>query len=234
MPTLYLLPVPLTDQPQALQTLPPYVAAQAATLRTFAVENIKTARRTLRSLGFTHTFDEVTFFELSEHTQHNHLAIQQWLQQVAPQNVGLLSEAGCPGIADPGATLVAQAHQLGWQVAPLVGPSSLFLALMASGLNGQQFGFAGYLPIARNERLRALRHEADLAQKQTRLFIETPYRNVALLTDLLQCLPPHLRLCIATDITAPSEYICTRTIQQWQQMPLPDLHKRPTVFLIGR
>ena len=148
----------------------------------------------------------------------------------------MLSEAGCPGVADPGAELARAAHQRGIQVVPLVGPSSLLLALMASGMNGQSFTFHGYLPIDRSRRAAAIKQleRVALAQHQTQLFIETPYRNLPLLEDLLAQLHPATRLCVAASLTAPHEFIRTDTVANWRQAKLPDIHKQPAVFLVGK
>jgi 16S rRNA (cytidine1402-2'-O)-methyltransferase len=151
------------------------------------------------------------------------------------KNMGLMSEAGCPGIADPGADIVKLAHEKGITVVPLVGPSSITLALMASGMNGQSFAFNGYLPIDKSEKKSALKQLERLAQdkNQSQLFIETPYRNNKLVEDLLQCLQPNTYLCIACDITLPTEYIKTMRVQDWKKAKI-DLHNRPTIFIIHR
>jgi 16S rRNA (cytidine1402-2'-O)-methyltransferase len=157
--------------------------------------------------------------------------IQELMEQ--RRNAGVLSEAGCPGVADPGAVVVGMAHKLGWKVVPLVGPSSILLALMASGLSGQSFVFHGYLPIDRHDRGRALRFLEKEAQQrtQTQIFMETPYRNNALLSDVLSSCHPETRLCIACNLTAPDSFIQTKTLREWKAS-LPDLHKKPTVFLL--
>lgn len=149
------------------------------------------------------------------------------------KSIGLMSEAGCPGVADPGAAVIEMAHAKGIEVVPLVGPSSILLALMASGFNGQCFGFKGYLPIKKGERQRKIKQLYAQSKKERRsqIFIETPYRNMAMLEDLLTQLPNHCRLCVAADISLPSQYIKSQTVAEWKKESLPELHKRPTVFL---
>ena len=146
----------------------------------------------------------------------------------------MLSEAGCPGVADPGAEIVAMAHRRNVEVIPFVGPSSILLALMASGMNGQQFTFVGYLPSKPNERIKALKREESrsITNRQTRIFIETPYRNNPLIQDAIKHLNPATQFCIAADLTLPTQYIRTKTIRDWQKNPPPDLHKRPAIFLL--
>ena len=230
--TLYLLPCTLGDTP-AEQVLPQQVIQVARTLTHFVVEQAKTARQFLSALKPDHPIQSLHFASLNEHTLAKDLdALLQPL--LAGHDVGIISEAGCPGIADPGAELVALAHRKGIRVVPLVGPSSILLALMASGLNGQCFAFQGYLPIedaARKQTLQML--EAESAKrKQTQLFIETPYRNEKMLHALLTHCRPQTRLCVAVDLTLPSEQIITRSIAQWKNQALPTLNKRPCLFLL--
>ena len=176
--------------------------------------------------------DELTFFELNQHTNLNE--ISSFLEPLRQgHDMGIISEAGCPAIADPGADVVALAQKEGIRVVPLVGPSSIFLSLMASGFNGQSFAFHGYLPIEkkqRSEKLKQLERRV-YGEQQTQIFIETPYRNNQLVLELIQTLQPNTKLCIAVDITAPTESIKTKTLAQWKKQ-LPELHKRPCIFLI--
>lgn len=230
---LYLIPAPLG--PDALHTLPAQSVQVMHRLDYFVVEHPKTARHFLKAAGYPRPLPTVEMVSLNEHTPS--ADIQDFLKPVlAGRDAGLMSEAGCPGVADPGAPLVALAHKLGIEVVPLTGPSSVLLALMASGMNGQQFAFAGYLPAKKEEVPRVLRQlEQDaLRRHQTQIFIEAPYRNDALLQSLLKTLGPDTRLCVAADISLPTEWIRTFSVKQWQKSPLPNLHKRPVVFLIGR
>jgi 16S rRNA (cytidine1402-2'-O)-methyltransferase len=232
MPTLYLIPTPLAPD-TASQVLTPPIAEAIARLDCFFVEELRTARRFISGLRTGRVIDETTFFDLHKDTPE--ADTKQQLTSLLTQNrdAGVLSEAGCPGVADPGAVAVRLAHELGFRVEPLVGPSSILLALMASGMSGQSFVFHGYLPIDRAERSRTLKQLETEARKrqQTQIFMETPYRNNALLTDLLATALPDTRLCIAANITAPDALIRTRTVQQWKSS-LPDLHKKPTIFLL--
>ena len=232
MPTLYLIPTPLAPD-TAAQVLTPPIAEAVARLDCFFVEELRTARRFISGLRTGRVIDETLFFELHKDTPEADTKRQ--LTDLLAQNrdAGILSEAGCPGVADPGAVAVRLAHQLGFRVEPLVGPSSILLALMASGMSGQSFVFHGYLPIDRAERSRALKQlETDARKRQqTQIFMETPYRNNALLADLLATGLPDTRLCIATNVTAPDALIQTKTIKQWKGGP-PDLHRKPTIFLL--
>ncbi len=202
-------------------------------LKHFIVEDSKTARAFLKSCSITIPQSDLCIVELDKHHPD-----QNYSELLTPLkegfSMGVLSEAGCPGIADPGARVVAEAHRCRFQVVPLVGPSSLLLALMASGLDGQRFCFHGYLPIDKNERIRKIQRleEAAKNRNETQLFIETPYRNNQLLSDLLQHLGGETKLCLASDITLPTEFIRTLSIKNWKK-GLPDLHKKPCVFLIG-
>ena len=236
MATLYLIPTVLTgeDFSSAAAVLPAAVPAQIAALRLFFVENVRTARRFIRAVAPAVVIDELTIELIDKDASAD--AVRRAIQRVANgQDAGVLSEAGCPGIADPGAALAAEAHRQGVRVAPLTGPSSLLLALMGSGMNGQQFAFLGYLPVERAARAAAIKKLENQARNahQTQLFIETPYRNDALLTDLLATLAPATRLCIAADLTAATELLVTRTVADWRKTPPPALHKRPAVFVVG-
>ena len=230
--TLYLIPVPLGPvSPQ--DNLHPNILATIRPLTHFVVEQAKSARAFLKAAGTDLPLQELQLDELNEHTKTD--ALDRLLAPLrAGHNVGLLSEAGCPAVADPGANLVALAQQENIRVVPLVGPSSLLLALMASGLNGQRFAFLGYLPAKEVDRNKALRElETDSRKhKQTQLFIETPYRNRAMFDAILQTCQPASRLCVATDLTLPGESIQTRTIAQWKKQTPPEIERRPTVFLL--
>ena len=230
--TLYLIPVTLGDDDIA-KALPPEVADIARGLDTFIVENEKTARRFLAALKTTRPVRELTMMRLDEHTLPAELpALLTTLQ--AGHDVGLMSEAGCPGIADPGAQLIALAHRAGIRVTPLVGPSSILLALMASGLNGQRFTFLGYLPnekAARIQKLKQIEH-GSRSNRETQIFIETPYRNQHLLQDIVDHCQPATRLCVACNLSLADELIVSRSIAEWKKAALPDLHKQPAVFLL--
>ena len=232
MPALFLIPTPLgaPDTPCLL----PHEQAQIVGLTDFVVEAEKTARAHLKHLGVTTPIRELNLHTLNKHTDSQVLP-----DLLAPlregRDMGLLSEAGCPAVADPGANLVALAHQAGFEVKPLVGPSSILLALMASGANGQNFAFKGYLPAEKGARLTALKvlEQHSRQQNETALFIETPYRNDALLADAVQHLHPATRLCVACDLTLPSQTIISQTIADWRKLAaLPDLKKRPTIFVL--
>jgi 16S rRNA (cytidine1402-2'-O)-methyltransferase len=230
--TLYLIPVPLGPTAPA-DSLPPGVLATVRPLAHFIVEQAKSARAFLKAAGTELPLQELSLAELNEHTRSNELeALLAPLH--AGHDVGLLSEAGCPAVADPGADLVALAQRDNIRVVPLIGPSSLLLALMASGLNGQRFAFHGYLPAKDGERRKTLANleTESRKQRQTQLFIETPYRNRAMFDAILQACQPTSRLCVATDLTLPGESIRTRTIGQWKQETPPDIERRPTVFLL--
>lgn len=229
---LYLIPCTLGDTP-AEQVLPQHVINIARKLKHFVVEQPKTARQFLSALKPEQPIQSLHFATLNEHTDAKNLA-ELLAPLMAGEDVGIISEAGCPGIADPGADLVNLAHRSSIRVIPLVGPSSILLALMASGLNGQCFAFHGYLPIEEVERRKAIASlEAESAKrKQTQLFIETPYRNERMFNALLAHCRPQTLLCIATDITLPGEQIQTRSIAQWKSQPVPQLNKRPSLFLL--
>jgi 16S rRNA (cytidine1402-2'-O)-methyltransferase len=230
--TLYLIPCTLGDTP-ARQVLPQHVIDIARTLQHYVVEQPKTARQFLSALKHEQPIQSLHFATLNEHTAASELP-ELLAPLLAGQDVGIISEAGCPGIADPGAELVNLAHRKGIRVIPLVGPSSILLALMASGLNGQCFAFHGYLPIAeadRNKTIVTLETESA-HRRQTQLFIETPYRNDKLFAALLAQCHPHTQLCVATDVSLATEQIHTRTIAQWKTQPAPQLNKRPSLFLL--
>jgi len=229
---LYLIPVPLgATAPEAVLPLP--VIERIRPLTHFAVESAKSARAFLKAVGTEQPLQVLHLEELNEHTPEsalNHLLAPL----IAGHDLGLISEAGCPAVADPGANLVALAQQREIRVVPLVGPSSLLLGLMASGLNGQRFAFLGYLPAKDPERQKALRELEGESRKhrQTQIFIETPYRNRQLLGAILNTCQPGTRLTVATDLTLPGEYIVTRNLAAWKKAPLPEIDRRPTIFLL--
>jgi 16S rRNA (cytidine1402-2'-O)-methyltransferase len=229
MPTIYLIPMVLAPDTQEV-VLPAYIGQTIASTKIFFVENVKTTRRYISSLKLGVVIDDLTFHEVNDLKTDDLFKLMSELQDDA----AIISESGCPGVADPGADVVEMAHQLGFNVKPLVGPSSILLALMASGLNGQSFAFQGYLPIEERERekkIKALELVA-LQNKQTQLFIETPYRNKQMFATLLKVLKPDTRLGIACNITAEDEYIKTASIAWWRrQSGQPDLHKKPTIFM---
>jgi 16S rRNA (cytidine1402-2'-O)-methyltransferase len=230
---LYLIPsfISETSIPGSLPSLNQEIIKG---LDVFIVEELRTARRYLRSIGFSKDFDTILFFELNEHT--NLTEIRDFLQPVLDgKNAGLISEAGTPCVADPGAELVMLAHQKGIRVIPLTGPNSIILALMASGLNGQNFIFHGYLPIDKVERKQAIKSlEKDIQTfGRTQIFIEAPYRNVALFDALISNCSNDIKLCIACNITSTDEFIQTKSIEDWKKEK-PDIHKKPTVFLINQ
>ncbi len=227
--TIYLIPIPIADG--ALQTLSQEVAGYTAQIAHYFVENVRTARRFLRALHPALVIDSLQFSEIDKHTGPDIALLRSWLKEGL--TIGIMSEAGCPGIADPGAELVGIAHSMGAKVIPLTGPNSLILALMASGLNGQSFCFTGYIPVKdpmRTKRIKEL-EATSIREKQTQLFIETPYRNDHLLADLLKHCSGRTRICIAQNITAPDAFIKTKTATEWSK-EIPVLGKTPAVFLM--
>jgi len=231
MSKLYLIPSLLSTNLWQ-NVLPSGVKEVCLQTNYLMVENIRTARRFLKKLDKNVSLDRITFFELNKQTPEE--KFHEFLDPLLEGNdMGILSEAGCPGVADPGAEIVKLAHQKGIQVVPLIGPSSILLALMASGLNGQNFAFTGYLPRKSNERVRKIKQLEIKAreQKQTQIFIETPYRNNQMANDLIRACAPSTLLCIACDLTSENEFISTRTVKNWKKN-LPDLNKRPVVFLL--
>ena len=235
---LYLIPITLSNPGETTvvpeDVLPQTIKRTIDFVDYYIVENEKTARKFIKSIHPEKKQPELKISVLNKHTDisdHNEF-IQPLLRG---ENIGLMSESGCPGVADPGAAIVKLAHEKGIQVVPLVGPSSILLALMASGMNGQSFAFNGYLPIDKNDKKQALKNYERLSQdkNQSQLFIETPYRNNKLMEDLLQILQPSTYLCIACDITLPTEYIKTKTVNQWKKEKA-DLHNRPCIFIIHK
>ena len=227
---LYLIPAPLGDNPLS-EILPQHVLDVACSLKCFVVEEIRTARRFLSKYGLKGHIEELEFHELNEHTQAAEVEAMASLFEKG--DVGLISEAGLPAVADPGSSLVALCHKKGIEVIPLVGPSSLMLALMASGLNGQSFAFRGYIPAKTDERRKALKalEKQSKAEQQSEIIIETPYRNDSLFADMLQVLSPGTRLCVAADITLETQFIKTDNIAAWKKSGLV-IGKRPCVFII--
>lgn len=233
-PALYLIPVTIGDTLHE-NVLPSYNAHVVGQIRHFVVEEIRTARRFLRRMDREFPIDDCTFFEMGKHAD-----VSRFSEYLAPivkgHPVGVISEAGCPAVADPGADVVSLAQKRGIRVVPLVGPSSMILAVMASGLGGQSFAFNGYLPVQdadRAKRLKQLESRA-WAEGQTQLFIETPYRNRKMFDTMCASLRPDTRMCIAAGITTPDEWIRTQTIRDWKRTGMPDLGKIPAIFLIGK
>ncbi|MCW3071370.1 MAG: SAM-dependent methyltransferase [Bacteroidetes bacterium] len=231
---LYLIPTTLGDTAETMDVLPVKVNQVINTIDEYIVENEKSARHYLKKMGIQKPLQEIILHPLNQHTEAGE--ISGYLNSISEgKNIGIISEAGCPGVADPGAEVVKLAHEKNITVVPLVGPSSILLSLMASGFNGQNFAFNGYLPKERGERIKKIKELENLAIKrnQAQLFIETPYRNMHLLEDLIANCDKQTRLCIACDVTLATELIKTKTISDWKKQ-LPELNKRPTIFLIGR
>lgn len=229
---LYLIPTRLGENPP-LEVLPLSIKKVVEELTHFIVENEKTARRFIKIISPKKSQVELTIYKLNKFTKAEE--IPAFLSPCDEGiSIGLLSEAGCPAIADPGASVVKLAHEKNIRVLPLVGPSSILLALMASGMNGQQFTFHGYLPIDKNERKKKIKQieRNAITNSASQIFIETPYRNNNLFEDLIKILHNQTRLCVAVDITLPTEYIQTKTAAQWQRVSI-DLHKRPCIFIIS-
>ena len=228
---LYLIPSFLGEDNKAI--IPDQVKEVVGMLDEFIVENAKTARRYLRAIGFTKNFDtEVVINEIDKHGENQVPKLMAGISK--GKNIGIISEAGNPCIADPGHEIVRYAHSRNIQVVPLVGPSSILLALIASGMNGQQFTFHGYLPIQSADRMKKIRQLEEIARRHniTQIFMETPFRNDSLLKDALQVLDSDTKLCVACDLTLPSEFISTKKVSDWKKT-LPDLHKRYSIFLLG-
>ncbi len=233
MPTIYLLPSTMSDA-LPTQALPVGNIEIARKLKYFIVENVRTARRFLKACDRNININELTFYELNRHTSPEDVA--EMLDPAAKgHDMGIISEAGCPAIADPGADVVAIAQRKGYTVRPLVGPSSIILSLMASGFNGQSFAFLGYLPIDTQQRIAAMRNmeRRIKTESQTQIFIETPYRNNKLIAELAQTLPGSMSLCVASDITGSNEKIITRPLSYWAKATY-NYDKTPTIFLLYR
>lgn len=228
--TLYLIPVPLAEE-AAHKTFTPFLVDTINQIDTYIVENSKTARRFLKEAGLKTPQKDLI---VHDYGKHNRTDLSQFFVELAAgKDVGLMSEAGCPGIADPGADIVAEAHKRGIKVVPLVGPSSILLALMASGFNGQSFAFWGYLPIDKEQRTKRIK-DLDLSAsryKQTQIFIETPFRNNQLFEEVLKSCKPNTQVCVASNLTSEDEYIKTQSVYNWRKEEI-DLHKKPTIFLL--
>ena len=233
-PALYLIPVTLGET-EISQVLPAYNHDIIVEIKHFIVENIRSARRFLKKVEKSIDIDELTFYELNRHTDRN--VIGEYLEPLKNgKSVGIISEAGCPAIADPGADVVAIAQQKGFKIVPLVGPSSIILSVMASGFNGQSFAFNGYLPVEVPNRIKALKKLENKVwnENQTQLFIETPYRNTKMFETIINNLRPNTKLCVAAGITCENEFIKTLTIEKWKKQKMPDIEKVPAIFLIGK
>jgi 16S rRNA (cytidine1402-2'-O)-methyltransferase len=229
---LILIPSLLGEHDNPKDFVMPFLSHTINSLEYFIVENVREARRFLRKAGYTKNFDEVQFKEINEHSDKSN--ISHFLQPLLNgQNAGLISDAGCPGIADPGAEIIALAHKEGIRVIPLAGASSILMAMMASGMNGQNFAFNGYLPVKPNERSTKIKQLESMSkhQNQSQIFIETPYRNNQLLEDMLKQCNENTQLCIACDIMLSSEFIKTQSIKNWKKQ-IPNLHKRPCIFIL--
>lgn len=230
IPKIYLIPTVLAADTQSL-TLSPQVVSTVARLAKFYVEDIRTARRFISSLRLGIDISTLQFFELNKKT-HELAVIEEMRKEKS--DIGIMSEAGCPGVADPGAVAVKIAHQMGWRVVPIVGPNSMLLALMASGFSGQSYAFNGYLPIEKEKRVAEIKVLEQLAmtKSQTQIFMETPYRNNQVMSSLLEHCNATTMICVASNLTADDEFIRTMTVREWRKH-VPDLHKKPTIFLIG-
>lgn len=225
---IYLIPIPIAEE--ALHTLSEQIRTATQEVTHYFVENVRTARRFLRSIHKEIVIDDLHFSEIDKREGPDLSMLSQWIKE--GRTIGIMSESGCPGIADPGAVIINRAHEMNVPIYPLTGPNSIVLALMASGMNGQSFAFNGYLPVKNPERSKQIKHfeQRSKAERQTQIFIETPYRNNQLLDDLLKNCVHHTKLCIAQDISGADEYIKTKTIKDWVKEK-PELKKLPTVFL---
>jgi 16S rRNA (cytidine1402-2'-O)-methyltransferase len=232
--TLYLIPTTLGETAETADVIPAKVVTVINTIDEYIVENEKSARHYLKKAGIKKPLQEIILHTLNQHTEPG--AIAEYLKAIhSGKNIGIISEAGCPGVADPGSEVVRIAHANNIKVVPLVGPSSILLALMASGFNGQRFAFNGYLPKERSERIKKIKEleKAALQKDQTQLFIETPYRNMHVLEDIISGCDSRTKLCIACDITLETEFIKTKTVADWKRQ-LPEIAKRPAIFAIGK
>ncbi|MBR2170165.1 MAG: SAM-dependent methyltransferase [Alistipes sp.] len=232
---LYMIPCPISDSTEVFDVLPEANRRIMDSLDYFIVENVRSARRFLSKARVSRRIEELEFVELNEHTIAG-AAVEAMVKPIeAGRSAGVISEAGVPGVADPGALVVEACHKRGIKVVPLVGPSSILLAMMASGLNGQSFAFVGYLPVKPPERAKALKslERRTHVERQSQIFIEAPYRNVKLAEQILAVCGADTRLTIACDITSPEQIIVTRSVAQWRKCGLPDIAKRPTIFIIG-
>jgi 16S rRNA (cytidine1402-2'-O)-methyltransferase len=233
MAKLYLIPTTLGDT-SIERVLPPDLTQLISSIQVFIVENIRTARRFLKKVNQAIVIDDLTFFELNEHTDRKE--ISRFLEPIqSGLDIGIISEAGCPAVADPGADVVKLAHAKDIQIVPLVGPSSILLALMASGMSGQNFAFNGYLPVKNPDKAQQIKFLERRMQTegQTQIFIEAPYRNMHLFDDLVKNCEPQTMLCIAADITLDTEFIQAKPVSYWKTHR-PDIQKRPAIFMIGK
>ncbi len=230
-----MIPCPITDETAPWEVLPEANRRVMAELDYFIVENLRTARRFLSRAALGLQIDTLDLRELNEHTTAG-AAVERLLEPLlAGRSAGVISEAGVPGVADPGALVVEAAHRHDIRVVPLVGPSSIILAMMASGLNGQSFAFNGYLPVKPPERAQAIRRfeRRARAEGQSQLFIEAPYRNAKLMEELLRTLAPDTRLAVAMELTAPGQFIAAHPVAEWRRRKLPEMQKHPAIFIIG-
>ena len=230
-----MIPCPIWEQGSVADVTPVANMQVINSLDYFIVENVRSARRFLSKAGVERAIDELEFVELNEHPVHQADVERMLKPIIAGRSAGVISEAGVPGVADPGAAIVSLAHKHGIRVVPLVGPSSILLAMMASGQNGQSFAFVGYLPVKEPDRTRSIRNleRRAMQEHQAQLFIEAPYRNRKLFETLLHTLSPKTKLTVATDITSPEESILTLTVEEWQRRGVPSFDKRPTIFILG-
>lgn len=237
---LYLIPVTLgdtstTSPEDVTKVLPSYNCEVILKIKHFVVENIRSARRFLKATEKSIDIDTLTFYELNQHTDRK--TIGDFLKPIEDGfDVGIISEAGCPAIADPGADVVSLAQKNGFDVVPLVGPSSIIMSVMASGFNGQSFAFNGYLPVENDLRTKKIRQLENKVYNddQTQIFIETPYRNQKMIEAILKTCRPETKFCIASGITGENEFIKTKTISEWKKSPVLEIGKIPTIFLIGK
>lgn len=229
-----MIPCYFDESQDPLKIIPPVVKEAIESVDLFIVENVRSARRFLRKMGVTRDLDDSLFHELNKFSEQTPL--DQFLKRAGEgKNIGMISEAGCPGIADPGAMLVRAAHQKNIEVVSLPGPSSIFLALMGSGLNGQKFTFHGYLPIPKEERIKKLKQIVKTARDEgsAEIFMETPFRNNAIFEDIILNIPSEMLLCIACNLTLPGQFLKTDSINYWKKNK-PDIQKKPCIFIIGR
>ena len=230
-----MIPCPISEGDSVWSVLPEANREVMNSLDYFIVENTRSARRFLSKAGVERPISELEFVELNEHTISAAEVERMLAPVLAGRSAGVISEAGVPGVADPGADMVALAHRHGLRVVPLVGPSSILMVMMASGQNGQSFSFVGYLPVKEAERVQRIKTLERRAQQEraAQIFIEAPYRNIKLMEALLKSLSPNMRLTVASDITGKEEYIATLTVAEWRRRPMPNIEKRPTIFVLG-
>ena len=234
--TLYLIPTPISDESALDAVLPPHNMEIINALDYFIVENTRSARRFLSKVGYSRRIDDAEFVELNEHTTNMAEVDKMVAPIIAGRSAGVISEAGVPAVADPGQAVVALCHSHNIRIVPLVGPSSILMAVMASGLSGQSFAFNGYLPVKEPDCGRAIKRleSRAISEHQSQVVIEAPYRNIRLAEAILRHCQPETRLAIACDISSPTEYIKMQSVAEWRRTQLPDIQKRPTIFIIGR